>query len=188
MTPRQEFPRTECACAICQVGCRTMPGCLAPGDLELIAEHQGRAVDDWGWVASNFRNSTGARVATRIGGEVVVVDVPSIVPAQKPNGECVFYRDKRCSIHDASPSGCALIDTHMDADGEQRSKAIIAAQMNGHMAGDLFSRTAFRLAQAGLVAPPVQQRRAAFAAEERILRAIHGDSRQKPRKPLEMEA
>ena len=38
-----DFERTSCDCASCRVPCRHMPGCLVPGDLENIAEHQGQA-------------------------------------------------------------------------------------------------------------------------------------------------
>ena len=39
MHPRDKYERTVCSCHECRVPCLHMPGMLAPGDLDRIAEY-----------------------------------------------------------------------------------------------------------------------------------------------------
>src|SRR5687768_9099181 len=119
MTIRDQFPRTSCDCELCQIGCTTMPGTLASGDLERIAEYLGEDAKDADWLASHFAASDGGKLARFHGGKMETRQTESIVPRQRASGACVFYRGGRCSIHPVSPAGCAICDMHMEpADGE----------------------------------------------------------------------
>lgn len=158
--PRKEFQRTECACEKCALFCHHMPGCLIPGDERAIAEHvEGRAltnaeVTDFG--LSHFSASMGARAITRIG----IIHIPSIVPRLTETG-CVFLKDERCGIHQVAPFGCSHMDDHMPVEeANERSKAAVSAQANGHQRASLYSRLWKALYDAGARAIPLEERRA----------------------------
>ena len=107
---RAMYPRTVCACALCKAPCRAKPGFLLPGDMDLILEKMHKTREEaMPWILEHFVSSEGALVqqGTR------QFRIPSIVPAQKENGECVFFgEDGRCGIHRVSPAGCAIFDMH----------------------------------------------------------------------------
>ena len=120
----EKFTRTECACDRCRTCCKCMPGMLAPGDLEDISLHVGM-VDDVKktkkWIVSHFAASEGALVSKN----AKVGRIPTIVPAQRPDGTCVFLNaDDRCDIHSVSPFGCRMLDPHMT---RAQSDPIVAA-------------------------------------------------------------
>ena len=101
--------RTECACQQCQQCCRVQPGYLIPGDMERIAAHLGKTVDDikplfWaspGGVVMNNQTQRQFRIGT-------------ITPRyDRRKKACIFLsEDGQCQIHTVSPFGCAFFDTH----------------------------------------------------------------------------
>lgn len=168
MTLRDKFPRTECDCAHCQVGCRTMPGALVPGDVARIVDHQiGIASPEAEqFILTHFVASEGARVAKLVDCRPLVFDIPSITPAQKPNGECVFFAEGRCTIHAVSPAGCALVDTHMTrADGDAVIAEGLREQIDDLRADGPYSRLWQHLKENGRLARPRLERRSAFERE-----------------------
>lgn len=43
--------------------------------------------------------------------------IPTLVPRRKENGSCVFLDENNlCKIHEISPFGCALFDSHQSVD------------------------------------------------------------------------
>lgn len=81
--------RSSCSCSQCRCACETMPGYLVPEDLEhLPVEH--------------LRSSSGALVIK----DGVPMQIPTIVPASRPDGSCVFYANGKCTVHAHSPWGC----------------------------------------------------------------------------------
>ena len=151
--------RTKCACPKCVACCKAMPGCLIPGDLERIQEHVG---DDSGeFVLEHFRVSDGAKVLKQVQGQLYQISVPTIVPAQKEDGSCIFLdEDDNCSIHEVAPFGCAYHDTHMShEDAEPRSNFCVSTQIQSHQNGTPYSQWCALLAQLGLEAPPLVERR-----------------------------
>lgn len=110
--------RTVCDCVACASHCRTQPGMLAVGDLQRIAKRLGTDA------AGKFVPSRGALARVASTGELV--RIPTITPARKPDGSCVFLTPEgRCSIHDIAPAGCAYFDSHMlDSEANRRSSII----------------------------------------------------------------
>ena len=160
--------RTKCSCHDCTAGCKAMPGCLIPGDIERSQAHVG---DDSGeFVLSHFVVSDGALVRKEFATKVVEFRVPTIVPVQKPDGSCIFLDDEdKCSIHEVAPFGCAYHDTHMSAaEADPRSQFCVATQIDAHKNGTPYSQWCNMMASLGLVAPPMPERRAAME------RLIHG--------------
>lgn len=181
---RDELPRTECSCEACQIGCRTLPGMLGVGDLERIADHV--APSDLGcWIDEHFVASEGAKVGRyNDHGSIDVFQIPTITPAQEPNGHCTFYKHGRCSIHAVSPLGCSHVDPHMS---KEQGDAVVHPAL-GEIADDKWRdgpywRTWQHLAAAGLVARPRAERRAAFEREFAKVRAE--TPRQKPPESLD---
>lgn len=86
--------RDGCSCWQCQAGCKTMPGYLEAYDLQRIPHE-------------HLASSEGALVvdAGRI------MRIPTIVPQQKHNGECVFFEGGLCTIHVYAPYGCRSFNT-----------------------------------------------------------------------------
>lgn len=110
--------RTSCACDMCSIGCRTIPGFLVPGDIAALAEAVRPGRDP---LRKYLRKSDGF-VARGIDGRIY--RVPTIVPAQYEDGECVsLLPDGKCSVHAVSPYGCRMFDSHMDAEKAGRLSA-----------------------------------------------------------------
>ncbi len=160
----ENMPRTECSCRACTVGCKSMPGGLIPGDLGRIQAYVGDTSDEF--VQQHFWWSEGARVGKEIDGQRYVFNVPSIVPAQTPDGRCVFLdSEDKCRIHAVSPFGCSRMDTHMaKAEGDKRVNFMVTSQIMGHQLNDDFSRWCLRLETEGRWAPPLIDRQRAFRA------------------------
>lgn len=118
-----QVERTICDCRRCKAVCRTIPGDLAPGDIERIAQYLGVPVTD-DFVTSNFQ-AAGGRTLPYQGEER---EVPTIVPAQRPDGRCVFFTsDERCAIHTVAPYGCSRFNycDEPDADDYRRMKRLL---------------------------------------------------------------
>lgn len=157
-----ETPRTVCACSHCVRWCHSMPGALAPGDLERIQDHLGDHSEEF--VTSNFVASEGARVRMR----TREFNVPSITPAQKADGTCVFLDEHdRCRVHAVAPFGCSRFDCHQAiAEGEQRLRLLLAAQMFAHQRNGVYSIRYQQLRAVGRLAPPINVRRRRYAELE----------------------
>lgn len=146
-----------------------MPGCLVPGDLERIQEFVGDPRPEF--ILENFVVSDGAKVAKVISGTPCIISVPSIVPAQKADGSCVFLDENdRCKIHPVSPFGCSRLDTHMSAvEGTRRVTWCVTEQIEAHKQQTTFSKWCQVLDGLNLKAAPLTQRRAAMNREfERV--------------------
>ena len=128
MHPRNQFPRTVCACTKCQTACTTMPGMLAPGDLDRIAEALGKTVP---MILNRFCASPGAIIGRMTRDGPSMFRIPTIVPAQDETGRCVFLdSDNRCRIHAVAPYGCSHFDWHMPREvADPRSAACLRAIM-----------------------------------------------------------
>lgn len=177
MTFRDTIPRTECSCEACQVGCRSMPGFLALGDLEKIIDYF-KPGDAGEFICSNFVASEGAKVGKwNDRGTMDMFEIKTITPAQWSNGECVFYSAGKCGIHPVSPFGCACIDTHQDrAQADSLIHPALAELCADQERGGRYSRIHAALVAAGRVARPRSERRVAFEAlyAKATARMAHG--------------
>jgi Fe-S-cluster containining protein len=123
----KQFERSYCDCDMCKAGCKSMPGILAPGDLDTIAEYVGVNEPDEKWVSDHFAASEGAMVITLTG---EITRIPTIVPKQKADGCCVFLTaENKCSVHPVSPMGCRCFNIcgGPNETEEQTSKAILSS-------------------------------------------------------------
>jgi Fe-S-cluster containining protein len=146
-----------------------MPGALIPGDMQRIAEHQGVPCD-MAWIEKHFLASEGAQIRK----EGKVLSIRSIVPAQQPDGRCVFLTEAgRCSVHAVSPFGCAYFDSHMSPQpSSQLSKMAVMAQMLGNEEPDgLYAKAWEHLNQAGLKPAPLEERRMNYFRREELAEA-----------------
>ena len=99
---RDQHERSFCDCDQCKAVCHSKPGRLAPGDIKRIADFFEVEVTPE-FISKNFRASDGINTVRK--GEEV--SIPTIVPAQLPNGNCVFFAQGKCTIHAVSPFGCS---------------------------------------------------------------------------------
>lgn len=151
---RSEFgySRTVCACADCVLNCRHLPGYLIPADLERIRLQVAPAEDLLTWARKHLLASPGAKVAR--GAEVF--RIPTLVPARRPDGACIFLTaEDRCGIHAVAPFACAFFDVHMPgAEADRRSKRGLQAVLDAWARGDLYAHVWLVLHEEGLQAPP----------------------------------
>jgi len=125
--PRDQFPRTVCACETCRSPCHYLPGMLAPGDIERIAAHLSKSAAA---VESLLRASPGALVSGSENDRMPALRIPCIVPKSMEGGmRCVFLDSEgRCIVHPVAPFGCSHFDSHMDdAESERRGRALLRA-------------------------------------------------------------
>jgi Fe-S-cluster containining protein len=97
--------RESCTCQYCRDGCTAKPGWFLPGEAEKAAEFMGMtlpeffreylAVDWWESEPDIFVLSPALR------GEETGTEFPG-----DPQGECVFYENERCRIHEVKPAEC----------------------------------------------------------------------------------
>ena len=100
-----DFKRTECACDECVRNCEFISGYLVPSDIQRIADHLGET-DLVNFALDHLFASPGATVCL-LG---KIYQIPTIVPARKPNGVCHFLKNGRCTIHVVSPFACRYFD------------------------------------------------------------------------------
>ncbi|HVJ57758.1 MAG TPA: YkgJ family cysteine cluster protein [Terrimicrobiaceae bacterium] len=132
------FERSTCACRECVRCCHRQPGPLDNKDFEEIVRHiakkQGASLEvAFQWVKSRLCASPGA-VVRMPGG--AVMRIGSITPQMRKRSDgvrcCVFLDENdRCTIHEVSPFGCRMFDTHMDGKRAMpRSIALARAQLD----------------------------------------------------------
>ena len=177
MNPRDEFPRTQCACTQCIACCKTMPGMLIPGDPERILAHAPLpqdAVIPAQQLAQQFFAASECALMVYQGQPL---RIPTIVPAQNPDGHCVFLdADDRCCIHAFAPYGCSHFDTHQSRqEGDARSVAGLRAILTDR-SGAYYGLWRFLLQQ-DRVASPLALRRAKLQA---ILNSLEEPDVEKP--------
>lgn len=141
-----------------------MPGALIPSDLPIIQHHVGDLSGDF--VLNHFSASEGPLVIQRaMNGEQTPLRVPTLVPAQREDGRCVFLTDDdKCSIHKVAPFGCAYHDTHAsEAESYPRSYHAVREQWQAHREGAPYAAWIFLLNQVGLTARPFAERKQAMS-------------------------
>jgi hypothetical protein len=146
------FCRTRCDCRECTRSCEHLPGYLVPADLERLHRHLAPDQDLHAWAQGHLRASPGALVLRH--GRTF--RIPTLVPARRPDGACVFLTATgRCAIHAVSPFGCAFFDSHMaPGEADRRSKRGLQAVLEAWDSGGAYARLWVALAGEGLVAPP----------------------------------
>ena len=152
------FARSVCACAECSAGCRYLPGYLVPADLDRVRAHLAPGEDLLAWARGSLLASPGALVAHR--GKLF--RIPTLVPARRPDGACLFLTDVgRCAIHAVAPFGCSFFDVHQAAaEADERSAAGLRAVLADWLAGGPYAEVWQGLDAAGLRAPPPEVGRA----------------------------
>ena len=142
------FRRTKCACELCKVHCRHLPGALDPSDLARLCPPDQELLP---WAEQHLRASTDR-------------PYPLLVPARQHNGHCHWYFDGRCAVHDVAPYSCAFFDAHMAAEEIHTRVAATTAAIRQDAAADgPYVRVWRHLCGKGLSALPAD--RAALSRE-----------------------
>lgn len=118
------YERTSCSCARCASHCRRQPGMMGPGDVDALAAYTGRTVED---LSATALVATLGAVRLIKDDDMAVLAVPTITPAQREDGACVFLtEDNLCSVHAVSPMGCRYFDAHLsEAESDERTFDIL---------------------------------------------------------------
>lgn len=140
--------RTICDCDQCQAGCKSMPGYLVADDLPFFN-------------VKDLRSSEGATILTH--GRVL--KLPSLVPAQKENGECVFFDQGRCTVHEHSPYGCRMFSACATEDDQLQRHDGVRMLYESHRLNDEYAQLTRTL-------PKARKRAERKDAFERMLDAI----------------
>lgn len=104
--------RTKCNCKNCSIFCKIMPGYLVPDDIVNMVNNLFFPVYETieSFLEEMFRASPGALVIK----DRNLIRINTIVPSRNKNGYCYFLEeDGKCSIHEYSPWGCRMVDSHM---------------------------------------------------------------------------
>ena len=116
MTKKKEKPvelrdeQKSCQCKKCSAACSWKPGWFLPGEAEKAAEFLKMPIKkffnkflavDW-WNGEEYGQETFV-IAPAIAGQPTGEEYPVV-----PTGDCIFYVNKRCSIHDAKPYECRM--------------------------------------------------------------------------------
>jgi Fe-S-cluster containining protein len=150
-----------------------MPGSLAPGDLQRISDYLGVTPDQEkypGKLLPEFMNNFVASEGPLVKRDGEYKRIPTIVPAQKDNGRCVFLSSKdECTISPVAPFGCSQFNT---CDGEEH--AICSTTKFNALLNSIMSDVGYLIWWAwlkaqGKVAAPMKDRREAFQNEIRKL-------------------
>lgn len=127
------YEPTTCDCRQCRSPCtHGPPGCLAPSDLDHMAEHLGLEDPTREFILTMFQASTDgprAPVAGFPDGQT-----PAIRPRQRGDGSCVFLGDEgQCTVYPVRPFECGRVNGCDPASGAAAMKALgtaIAASMD----------------------------------------------------------
>jgi len=123
------FKRTVCGCQECSRNCLFIPGYLIPADLQRLLPTDASKSE---WAEKYLRASPGGLVLY----QGKAFRIPTIVPARKDNGSCVFHSEGNCTVHRVSPFGCAFFDNHMsDEEGDIRTRMGLASILEGFQSG-----------------------------------------------------
>jgi Fe-S-cluster containining protein len=107
-----EQTRESCACRDCRGACERKPGWFLPGEAEKAATHLGLSMQeffttylavDW-WEASDGLPDTTFVMSPAVVGNPTGEEFPG-----NPDGQCVFYQEGRCRIHEVKPHECAQL-------------------------------------------------------------------------------
>lgn len=113
------YQRTECACEDCTINCRYIPGYLVPADLERMRAAIAPQLTLEAFADQYLLASPGAKILRMP--QMKVLQIPTLVPARKLDGSCVFLtEDNRCQIHAVAPYGCAFFDAHQSINESDR--------------------------------------------------------------------
>lgn len=100
---------TSCTCHACQGACKHKPGWFLPGEAEAAARLKGMTLPafftahlgvDW------FERDYGDSPATFLLSPAIKGHTPGVEFPGDPRGECTFYTDGLCGIHEAKPHEC----------------------------------------------------------------------------------
>lgn len=154
--------RTSCACEACQIGCKTLPGALAPADVIPMWQHVDPESGLFQFSEKYLQVSSGAIAVDPASG--TRFNVPSLVPKQREDGTCVFYNQQgRCDIHAVSPYGCSMVDMHQSgSEANDIVRQCVLQQYDAHRSGSIYHQLCVYLDSVGQRARPLVERRQAY--------------------------
>lgn len=99
---------TSCSCTSCQSACTTKPGWFLPGEAEKAAALKAMPLRDFftTYLGVDWFEGMGGNDTVFLLAPAVKSMTPGDMYPSNPRGECVFFVDGKCDIHDAKPHEC----------------------------------------------------------------------------------
>lgn len=127
VNPRLRKEQKSCECCTCANACASKPGWFMPGEAEKAAKLLKMSLKffdtylgvDW-WNGDEYGEETFILSPATVSAE------PGEMFERNPRGVCVFYKDKRCRIHEAKPYECQMY-WHGDTGGSARHEKVAMA-------------------------------------------------------------
>ena len=109
--------RLSCDCNICKNACKTKPGWFKPGEAEKVAEYLNIPMLDLfnNYLAVDWFSGEGENYYPL--SPSAKTNLPGEMWPYNPRGECIFYKQGKCSIHPVAPFECRAY-THADTSEE----------------------------------------------------------------------
>lgn len=99
----------SCRCDMCALPCRSGPENLTHGDAEKMHAAHKPEQPFAEWAKEHLTEAPPMTLTTSF---KLKQTLPLILPKQTEGGECVFYKNGRCSIYAARPQGCREFNGH----------------------------------------------------------------------------
>lgn len=103
----QEPTRKACSCDTCQSWCQHVPGWFKPGEAEKAAELKGMSLQEFFKQYLTVDYWAGDTIFVLR--PATVTEAPGEIAPANPLGQCIFYKNGLCEIHDAKPHECATV-------------------------------------------------------------------------------
>lgn len=112
-----------CSCVACQSACTYKPGWFLPGEPEILAQGLGLTLQqlfDQFLAVDYVEPQEGEEHIFLLSPAVTKMEPGTVFPFD-PRGECVFYVDEKCSVHEhGKPAECRRMDHDTDRTIGQR--------------------------------------------------------------------
>jgi len=122
----------ECVCKSCVGACSVKPGWFMPGEVEKAAAFLHMTAQDFfdKYLAVDYWTSE--ENPTFILSPAIVGIEPGEMYPMNPHGQCVFFKDDRCSIHPVKPFECRELACNDTRATTQPRHDAVAEAWKGH--------------------------------------------------------
>ena len=122
------MPPTGCSCKRCISACSNKPGWFLPGEVEKTAKFLDMTTQDFfdKYLAVDwFRD-------TFVLAPAIIESKPGGMYPLNPHGQCIFFKNNRCSIHAVKPFECRNYNHNKRTEESQATHELVAKEWEPH--------------------------------------------------------
>jgi len=122
------MPSTGCSCKRCISACSNKPGWFLPGEVEKTAKFLDMTTQDFfdKYLAVDwFRD-------TFVLAPAIIESKPGGMYPLNPHGQCIFFKNNRCSIHAVKPFECRNYNHNKRTEESQATHELVAKEWEPH--------------------------------------------------------